>query len=56
MPAAGSVGLVMQVLTGEMRMKHGSIHVHGIEMKDLRLAMVYPNDSVVVLAHNDSCI
>jgi len=53
MSAAGGVGLVMQVLAGEMRMKDRSIHIRGVEVKDFRLAMVDPDNGVEVLAHND---
>jgi len=56
MSAAGGVGLVMQVLAREMRMKDRSIHIRGVEVKDFRLAMVDPDNGVEVLAHNDPCI
>jgi hypothetical protein len=54
--AAGGVGLVMQVLISNMRMKDGSIDIRGVKMEDFRLAMVNPDNGVVVLAHNGPCI
>jgi hypothetical protein len=53
MAAAGGVGLVLQVMSGEMRMKDDSLRIAGVEMKDFRLAMIDPDNRVEVRAHDN---